>query len=219
MKGKQEIVGRIVVEGQVSIAGDPEHARLPDVHPREELVEEGHHHLFERDEPLAARKGQEPVHVRRDLHPGEPSRVVLATPDLDADVERQVGDVREGVAGIDGERSDHREDEPVEDIVEERPVGFVQALPVAQLDPLGGQIRGQGVEKQQFLTSDHPLERRSDVGQEMLGRAAVESLAGDAGNHLAPQTGYLHLEELVDAFGKEDEELDPLEQGQVSLGH
>ena len=53
----------------------------------------------------------------------------------------------------------------------------------------------------------------------MLGRAAVESLAGDAGNHLAPQSGYLHLEELVDAFGKEDEELDPLEQGQVYLGH
>ena len=62
------------------------------------------------------------------------------------------------MARIDGERSDHRENEPVEDIMEERPVGFVQAIPVTQLDPLDSQVRGQRVEEEGFLTSDHPLE-------------------------------------------------------------
>ncbi len=40
----------------------------------------------------------------------------------------------------------------------------------------------------------------------------------DAGHHLAPQSGHLHLEELVDPLAEEDEELDPLEQGHAVIG-
>ena len=70
-----------------------------------------------------------------------------------------------------------------------------------------------------LLAPDHALERGPHVGQELLGGAAVEGPAGDAGDHLAAQSGHLDLEELVDPLGEEDEELHPLEQGQVGLGH
>ena len=76
LEGEEQVVGRVVVESQVGVAGDPEDAGLADLHAREQLVEEGHHDLLERDEALPAGQWQEPVDVRRDLHPGEPGGVV-----------------------------------------------------------------------------------------------------------------------------------------------
>ena len=143
LEGEQEVVGGIVVEGQVGIPCDPEDAGLAHVHAREQLVEEGHHDLLEGHESLAAGQRKQSVDVRRDLHPGEPGRVVVAAADLDADVERQVGDVGEGMARVDGQRGDHRQDEAVEQVVEVVAVGLVEFVPVAEFDALGGQRRHQ----------------------------------------------------------------------------
>ncbi len=119
LEGEEEVVGGVVVEGQVGVPGDPEDTGLPDVHAGEQLVEERHHDLLEWDEALAPGQGQEAVDVRRDLHPGEAlAASSCAAAHLDADVEREVGDVGEGVARVDGQRGDHREDEAVEQLVE-----------------------------------------------------------------------------------------------------
>ena len=48
---------------------------------------------------------------------------------------------------------------------------------------------------------------------------AVEGQALDAGHHLATKAGHLDLEELVDPLAEQHEELDPLEQGDVGVGH
>ena len=61
LQGQQEVVGGIVVEGQVGVAGDPEDAGLADVHPGEQLVDEGHQGLLERDEPVPTGQRQQPV--------------------------------------------------------------------------------------------------------------------------------------------------------------
>jgi hypothetical protein len=112
-----------------------------DVHPGEELVDEGHQGLLERDEPVPTGQGQQPGDVGRDLHPGEPDGVVLAVPDLHTDVEREVGDVGERVARVDRERGHHRAGSGGRTPRGGRPGRRAQRVPVAQLDPLGPQGR------------------------------------------------------------------------------
>ena len=69
------------------------------------------------------------------------------------------------------------------------------------------------------MAADHPLQRGPDVAQQLLGRAAVERQGLDAGDHLPPQSGHLDLEELVDPLAEQDQELDPLEQRDILVGH
>ena len=57
LEGQQQVVGGVVIEGQVGVAGHPEDARLTDVHAREQLVDEGHQGLLEGDEAVARRAG------------------------------------------------------------------------------------------------------------------------------------------------------------------
>ena len=95
LQRQQQVVGGVVVEGQVGVTGDPEDAGLPDVHAREQLVDEGNQGLLQRDEPVAAGQRQQAGHIGRDLDPGEPRGVVGAVADLDPDIEREVGDVGE----------------------------------------------------------------------------------------------------------------------------
>ena len=49
----QQVVGLLVLEGEVGVAGDPEGHVLVDLHAREELVEVGGDDLLERHEALA----------------------------------------------------------------------------------------------------------------------------------------------------------------------
>ena len=84
---------------------------------------------------------------------------------LDTDVEREVRDVGERVARIDGERGHHRQDQPVEQVVEVAPVAGLEVLPVAQLDPSAASAGESVVEQEGLLAPDHPLERGPDVGQ------------------------------------------------------
>ena len=123
------------------------------------------------------------------------------------------------MARVHGQRGHHREDQPVEHLVEVGLVAAVEGVPVAQLDPLGRQGGRQVVEQERLLAADHPLERAADVRQQLVRACAVEGPALDAGHHLAPQAGHLDLEELVDPLAEEDEELDPLEQGELGVGH
>ena len=51
------------------------------------------------------------------------------------------------------------------------------------------------------------------------GVAPVEGQALDAGHDLAAQPGHLDLEELVDALAEQHQELHPLEEGDVPVGH
>ena len=95
LEGEEQIIGGVVVEGEVGVPGDPEDAGLADVHAREQFVDERHQGLLEGDEPLAAGEGQQPSDVGRHLDPGEPGGVIGAVADLDPDIEGQIGDVGE----------------------------------------------------------------------------------------------------------------------------
>ena len=56
----EQVVGLLLLEGEVGVAGDPEREVLLDDHPREQLVEVGGDHLLEGHEPLAVGHDHEP---------------------------------------------------------------------------------------------------------------------------------------------------------------
>ena len=56
----QQVVGLLLLEGEVGVAGDPERELLLDDHPGEQLVEVGGDHLLEGHEALAVGHDHEP---------------------------------------------------------------------------------------------------------------------------------------------------------------
>ena len=107
---RKEVLCVLVVEREVGIAGDPEAGDTHDLHAGEQPVEVRLDQILEQDEISAVRNGDEPREVARDLHPGEPLDPVLRIPYDDGKVEGEVGDVRERMRRIDGERREDRVD-------------------------------------------------------------------------------------------------------------
>ena len=94
----QKVSGFVLPHGQVGVSGHPEGVVLPDGHGREEHVQVGCDHLLEGHEPLAVGHDHEARKQRGDLHPGYPA---LAGDRIDHphdQVQRKVGDIREGMA-------------------------------------------------------------------------------------------------------------------------
>ncbi len=106
----QQIVGLVLLEGQVGVAGDPEGMVALDVHAREERAEVGGDDLVERYEPLPVRRDDEAGQQRWHLDPGKTALPARRVAHDHRQVERQVGDVGEGVAGVDRQRGQDRED-------------------------------------------------------------------------------------------------------------
>ena len=67
----EQVVGLLLLEGEVGVAGDPEGEVALDLHAGEERVEVGGDDLLERHEPLAVGHHHEPGQQQRHLHPGE----------------------------------------------------------------------------------------------------------------------------------------------------
>ena len=105
----EQVVGLLVLERQVGVAGDAERRRLLDHHAGEQRVQLGGDQLLDGHE-ARARRPREAREDGRHLDPGEAAIVGLGVGDHRGDAEGEVGDVRERVAGIDGERGQHRED-------------------------------------------------------------------------------------------------------------
>ena len=116
------------------------------VMPGNERVEVGGDEVLEEDEPLAVGQGDEAGQRRRHLDPGEALLVVLGVVHEDGQVERQVGDVGEGVGGVHAERGEDGEDPLVEDLVEVLAVVEVEVGPAAQDDAVGSDGRESGVD-------------------------------------------------------------------------
>ena len=71
LDGHQQVVGLVLFEGQVGVAGDPEGMVLPDRHAGEQGVEVGGDDLLERHEALAVGHDHEAGQHRRHLDPGD----------------------------------------------------------------------------------------------------------------------------------------------------
>ena len=127
------------------------------VMPGNSIVEVGGDHLLEGDEPLAVGHDHEAGQDRRDLDPGDPLLAGAGVAHLHQQVEREVGDVGEGVARVDGQGGEHREDLPVEDVHQVRAVVVVERRPVREPHPGLGQGRDQPVEEDPVLAGHQLL--------------------------------------------------------------
>ena len=158
LKRLQQVLVPVVVDLEFGVAGDPEQMVLDDLHAREELSEVGRDQLLDRHEPGPPRRPSaaavvdapaparvvhrdEPGHVVGHLDAGEQFRSAVRVADEDGEVERESGDVREGVRRVDREGSQHREDLLAEVRPQAIPVVLVQVDPAQDLNVLRGQRR------------------------------------------------------------------------------
>jgi hypothetical protein len=115
LQRREQVLGVVLLDLEVLVAGDPEGEVLTDLHAGEQVVQVGGDDVLERHEPGGVHVGQ-PRLVRAvgdAQHPGEhgrhldPGEVLLAGARVDQDdreVQGEAGDVRERVRRVDGER-------------------------------------------------------------------------------------------------------------------
>ena len=110
----EQVLVAVLVDLHLGVAGDPEQVALDHLHAGEQLPEVGGDQLLDRQEPharLSRSDRDEPGHVVGHLDPGEqlrrrrPGRAPTTARFSD-----RLGDVRERVRRVDGERGEHRED-------------------------------------------------------------------------------------------------------------
>ena len=109
LDGQQQVVRLVLLDGEVGVAGHPEEVVLDDLHAREERVQVGGDDLL-----------QQHVGAHADLHQARQDRGHLDAREValaglrvahgHRQRERQVADVREGMAGVDRQRRQDRED-------------------------------------------------------------------------------------------------------------
>ena len=90
----QQVVGLVLLDGEVGVAGDPEQVGLDDLHAREEVLEVGLDDLVDRHEVVRLdleQAGQDLGH----LDPGEDALAGLGIAQADRDRQAQRRDVRE----------------------------------------------------------------------------------------------------------------------------
>ena len=107
LDGFEQVVGLVLLEVDVGVATHPERSPLLDDHPDEERVEFGGDQFLDGEEPPDGDLDEAWEHVR-DLQSSESAVPGVGIGDVDRQRQREVGDVRERMAGIDGEGRQHR---------------------------------------------------------------------------------------------------------------
>ncbi len=177
----------------------------------------GGDNLFQRDEAFAVGHDHEPGQQGRDLDPGDALLAGDGIPDADDQVERQVRDVGERMAGVDGQRRQDGEDLSLKDVDQVVAVVVVERRPVRQSDA-GRRQLGCDLVHEDMRLPGHELRHPGTDGPQRVARAqAVCGPGPQPGVDLVLQTGHAHLEELVEALGEDGQELDPFEQGRQSV--
>ena len=191
-----------------------------DRHAGEERVEVGGDDLLERHEALAVGHDDEAGQRRRHLDPGDAPLARRRVLHLDHQVEREVRDVGERVAGVDGQRGEHGEDLALEDLDEVRRGRRRRArTSPTKRTPASARPGTMRSKKMWSWRRDQLLDPGPDHRQLLARPQAVDRAGAHAGGDLVLQRGHPDLVELVEQLGEDGEELGPLEQREpVVLG-
>ena len=144
LQGLEQVLGVVLLDLQVLVAGDPEGVGVEHLHAREQSLEVLADDVLQRDEPLVAER-HEALEDRRDLDPREVLGAGLGVAHDDREVEREPGDVGERVRRVDGERGQHREDPVLEEPLGHLLLVAVEVGPPHQADVLLGERRDDAV--------------------------------------------------------------------------
>ena len=138
LDGFQQVVGFFLLDRQVGVAGDPEGGGLLDDHPGEQRLEVGDDEILGGQQALVVDGNQAREQVGH-LHPGETSLHRVGVADERGDRQRQIGDVGERMARVDGERCEHGEHPLLVDLRHRLAVEGTQLVPVDDRDPRLGE--------------------------------------------------------------------------------
>ena len=207
---EQKVVGLVLLDREVGVAGHPEEVVLLDLHAREQRVEVGLDDLVDEDEAMRLdlhEAGQD----LRDLDPREPTFAGLRVAQPDGDRQGQRRDVREWMAWVHRERREDRKDLVEEALAKCRMV-FRDRRIVDELDALGGE-GPPDVHEHRRMLGDESEDALAGCGELLVGCAAVGRARDLAGLDLLAQAGDPDLEELIEIAGEDGQELDPLQEG------
>ena len=154
-------------------------------------------HALERDEEAAASDREEARQAFRDLDPRESLLAGLGLADEDGEAEREGRDVRERLSRADCERRQHREDLALEELFQFLELLAVAVVDVADRDAGFGESRAKIPLPELGLDPAQLLHTAPDLGQRLLGRAAVGRANGEARLLLVHEPRDPHHEELV----------------------
>ena len=154
----EEVLGVVLLDLEVLVAGDPEGVVLAHLHAGEEVLQVGRDQVLERHEPRLVRVGVARVHraerrpwssigTKRGSSGGTLTRAKCSLLGLgvdhdDGQVEREAGDVGERVRRVDGQRRQHREDLLAEHHAQPLLLGRRQLVPADERDALAGPAPG-----------------------------------------------------------------------------
>ena len=143
LERRQQVVGLVDLDLDVGIPRDAERVVFDDLHPREEPVRgvaaitcsSGTNRRPPDSFQNRGRSG-------RHLDASESPHAGLRVAHDDGEVEREVGDVRERVRRVDGERGQNGEHVLLEDLPQLLPLRLLQIVPVGDPDPIGLRAAG-----------------------------------------------------------------------------
>ena len=210
----EEVLGVVLLDLDVLVARDAEGVGLLDLHAREQGVQVRGDDVLERHEAGRADL-HEARQQRRHLHAGEQLGAGHGVAHDDGQVERQSADVREGVRGVDGQRSEDREDLRVEEELDLGLLGGGELVPAEQLDALCLEVGQHDLAEQVGLLALQVVGALPDVLQHLAGRVPAGRPDRDAGGDAPLEAGDPDHEELVEVAGEDREELRPVEDGQL----
>ena len=215
----QEVLGVVLLDLEVLVAGDAEGEVLLHEHPGEELVEVAGDDVLERHEPLALDVGvdvlldeDEPRQARRHLDPGEVLRPRLRVLQQHGEVEREARDVRERVRGVDGERRQHRKDAVGEEEVQRLALLLAEVVPAHDGDALLLQLGAHLVLEDGGVLQHQLVGQARDALEELSRLETGGGAHGQAGGDAALEAGDAHHEVLVEVVGEDREEAGALEE-------
>ena len=184
LQGLEEVLGVVLLDLQVLVPGDAERVVLQDLHAREQLLQVGRDDVLDGD--VAARGGlQEAGEQRRDLDAREVAVAGDRVPHDDGEVQRQAGDVREGVRGVDRQRGQDREDLVAEEREEAGLLLLGQLAPADEVDALLGELGGHVL----LVAGGVPGHELAGAGPDHLQHLAGLEARGGAGGHAGVRCG------------------------------
>ena len=216
----QKILGIAVDIVEVAVARDAERVMGDDVHAGEERLQVQGDHVLEGHVPGLLAERDEARQDGRDLHPREVLLAPLRVAHGYGQVEGQVRDVRERVAGVDGERSQHWKDLLPEDRVQLAELLLAHLVGADDLDAGLGEGRNDAGVVKAHLPLHEPFDAAADGLELIQRRHPVGRGHRHRRQHLLLQPGHAHLEEVVEVLAEDGEETDPFQKGQAGVfGH
>ena len=213
----EEVFGLLFFEGEVGVAADPERRPVLDDHADEQAVELRRDQLLDR-QVAAGRDRHETWEQLGYLEAGETAVTGFGIGHVDSQRQREVGDVRERVPGVDCQRGEHREDPFVEPVVEFDAFVVGDAVPRDDADAGGGELGDELVDEGAIDAIDEVEHPVADLGEGLRRRATVGRRPVDTGDELILQGSNADLEELVEIRRRDGTELRSLQQWDPGLG-